>query len=405
MGDFVSDTCEKGIKLLWFQCNKSLFFKGIEYLKEAILEGDPSAYYFLGRCYYWEEGGIKENKNKAIELYQKGGILGCPRCIIAINNSGIPLNNVKYNINKSLRMLIDMAEYGDGCASYQLGYTYYNKYITININNDKIEAFKWFKNGADFGHILCMKKTADCYSNGNGTVKNINRAYVYIEKAAQFGDSDCQYKMGLYYENNKELEKAFYYFTKADENGDIKASGKIGDYYAEGIITDKDNEKAFKCYSKAANNGDVYSQNKLGNCYLNGIGIELDKAKAFYWYNKAAEASRTNSNISIASEDFKINNVEAIANEAFCYINGYGCDKNISKAIKTFEELAENYNNAFSCKQLCILYRNGIDVKKDILKALEYCKKGAELKDEWCIKELSKFKKNIFGKLTYKNKT
>lgn len=394
MGNFVSDTCEKGIKLLWFQCNKSLFFRGIEYLKQAINEDDPSAYYFLGRCYYFKDGGLKENKTKALELYKKGSSLGCPRCVFGMNNLEIPLHSIiktiKYTAEKSLNMLIDMGNYGDGCACYQLGYIYYYDYIPKNIKNiiqdTKTEAFKWFEKGASLGHILCMKKLSDCFLNGNGTIKNITKSHYYTEKTAQCGDSEAQYKTALFYENNKEMKKAFYWYTIAEENGHINATVKIADYFNYGICVNKNQKIGFIYYSKSANNGDLYSQNVLGNCYLNGLGIEKNELKAFYWYKKASENGY----------------IDAKANEAFCYMNGYGCKKDIETAILIFEELAEKHKNMFSCRQLCTIYKNGLELKKNILKSLKYCQNGAEFGDMWCTEELTRFKKNIFGKWIYK---
>ncbi|PKK57069.1 hypothetical protein RhiirC2_798720 [Rhizophagus irregularis] len=80
-----------------------------------------------------------------------------------------------------------------------------------------------------------MTGLAICYENGNGTEKN--------------------------------LEKAFYWYTKVAENGDKEAQSNLGVYYEKGIGIEKDEI---------------------------GKGVEKDLEKSIYWFKKAAEEKQEN---------------------------------------------------------------------------------------------------------------
>src|ERR1700752_910776 len=58
--------------------------------------------------------------------------------------------------------------------------------------------------------------------NGEGTEKNLEKAFYWYQKAAENGDIDAQYNLALLYKNGEgteeNLEKAFYWYQKAAEN-------------------------------------------------------------------------------------------------------------------------------------------------------------------------------------------
>ena len=58
MAELMSELCEKGVELIWKQCNEALFPQGLEYLKEAAEKGDAEALFFLGHCCSWGDGSI-----------------------------------------------------------------------------------------------------------------------------------------------------------------------------------------------------------------------------------------------------------------------------------------------------------------------------------------------------------
>ena len=72
MAILMTGLCEKGVELIWKQCNEELYPQGIEYLEEAAHAGDAEGWFFLGNCYSWGDGAVGFSDKKAYECYKKG---------------------------------------------------------------------------------------------------------------------------------------------------------------------------------------------------------------------------------------------------------------------------------------------------------------------------------------------
>ncbi|POG64081.1 hypothetical protein GLOIN_2v1679302, partial [Rhizophagus irregularis DAOM 181602=DAOM 197198] len=108
-----------------------------------------------------------------------------------------------------------------------------------------------------------MYNLAKCYENGEGTKKN--------------------------------LEKAFHWYQKAAEKDHVAAIFNLSGCYRYGVGTEKNLEKAFHWYQKAAEKDHVEAMNNLALCYENGEGTEKNLEKAFYWHQKVAECTKLSS--------------------------------------------------------------------------------------------------------------
>ena len=77
-----------------------------------------------------------------------------------------------------------------------------------------------------------------------------------------------------------------------------------------------------------------------------------------------------------------------------CYLFGYGCEKNPVRARELFEEA--DYTSELIQYGLGLIYADGLGVKEDIKKGVEYLQKA---KDYAPAQEaLRRFKKTMFGK-------
>ncbi|UZO01949.1 uncharacterized protein OCT59_020455 [Rhizophagus irregularis] len=148
------------------------------------------------------------------------------------------------------------------------------------------------------------------------------KAFNWYQEAAENGDRDAQYNLGLCYKSGIVGSEIVINTVSVDgkmgvgkmsvaEKEHSGAQNKLGLFYENGIDIGKDEIKAFYWYQKAAENENKYAQYNLGLCYENGIGIEKDEHKAFYWYQKAAENG----------------NEYAQYHLGLCYENGTGVEK------------------------------------------------------------------------------
>ena len=112
-------------------------------------------------------------------------------------------------------------------------------------------------------------------------------------RAAEFGDTDAQYELGMYYMSGVgvgvDLEKAVFWLEQVAEKGYAKAQFQAGMCY----YLDYDDVLAVGrstyWFEKAAEQGHARAQYMFGSCYFVGDGVEQDYDKAECWFRKAAE--------------------------------------------------------------------------------------------------------------------
>ena len=78
-------------------------------------------------------------------------------------------------------------------------------------------------------------------------------------------------------------------YRKAAEQGDAQAQFNLGLCYANGDGVQKDLTQAVFWLRKAADQGDAEAQFNLGVCYANGYGVQKDLTQAVFWFCKAAD--------------------------------------------------------------------------------------------------------------------
>ena len=127
--------------------------------------------------------------------------------------------------------------------------------------------------------------------------KNYTEAVKFFIQAAEQGNADAQFNLGVCYEKGygvpQDYNKAVEWYRKAAEQGHAIAQCSLGYCYDEGYGVPQDYNKAVEWYRKAAEQGDAIAQCNLGYCYYNGYGVTQDYNKAVEWYRKAARQGET----------------------------------------------------------------------------------------------------------------
>ena len=133
-----------------------------------------------------------------------------------------------------------------------------------------------------------------CYANGyGGASSNDVEAVRWYRKAAELGNTDAQFNLGLMYTKGQgvvqdDMEAARWY-RKAAEQGNASAQVNLGWVYENGRGVAKSDVEAVRWYRKAAEQGEAYAQRSLGLMYADGRGVLKDDVEAVRWYRKAAE--------------------------------------------------------------------------------------------------------------------
>ena len=138
---------------------------------------------------------------------------------------------------------------------------------------------------------------AENYQTGN---------FESCRRAAERGDAEAQNILGLLYANGRkkisgdvitrkaalelillgkkteqarldpDSKAAFQWFSKAAQQGNVDAQYNLGVYYYKGLGVKKDIREAVKWFKLAAQQNNSDAQNHMGICYADGSGVEKD---------------------------------------------------------------------------------------------------------------------------------
>ena len=374
-------------------------YKSIEAQAE---KGNTISMVDLGLCYNKGIGGISQNNKKAIEWWLNAANKNDTAGMVLIgslyeNDPKIEKGKLKkdrrYEIaGEWYRKAVDL-----GCAQalFQL-YVMYKK-VDIGYNNTN-KSFEYLKKYA-------------IAANDAGSMHNIAIMYYfgYEDSTASQKEFDCE-KVWKWYKEKKErwpkpnyydiskgvarnYERAYEWCQKAADLDNDKSMNMLGYMLEKGIGTAKDENKGFKWYQKAAHAGNVAAWYNLGAIYYD----KHDTIQARYWWQKAKEKGNMNSTFGIgrlcydakdyagAYECFKTSQGENHPNTLYCrgmmYKDGVQVQKDLNKAFELFKQAAESTNNdvnSDAMQMLSTCYRFGYGTSKDLDKAEYWLKKAQE---------------------------
>lgn len=138
-------------------------------------------------------------------------------------------------------------------------------------------------------------------------------------EAAERGDANAQYKLGLRYYKGvgvaKDTTEAVKWFRKAAELGNVKAQYELGHCYEFGLGVDKDYVETIKWFRKAAEQGDAEAQRALVIYYAEGTGVTKDPNESAKWSLKAAGQKNTETQMLDADKERIIECIDSFMSE------------------------------------------------------------------------------------------
>ncbi|KAG0221754.1 hypothetical protein BGW41_006544 [Actinomortierella wolfii] len=185
---------------------------------------------------------------------------------------------------------------------------------------------------------------------GQGIEQNDMEAVKWFAEAANQGHAEEQFCIGMMFMEGRSVEKceatALEWFLRADGQGEVNAQCTIGILYADGLGVKQNIAESFKWLTKAANHGRTYAQWRLGMMYRYGEGIKQDDTEAVKWFTKAATQG-------LPAAQFNLGTI---------FLGGRGVGRSDFEAFKWFIMAAEREeNNARS--QADIMHNNDKDDK------------------------------------------
>ena len=236
---------------------------------------------------------------------------------------------------------------------------------------DSLESMKacLLEKQANAGNTDAMHELGQCYQDGRGVNKNLEKAFRWFKQADDAGNSwgsFAIYDLGInyqggYYGVGKNLEKAADMFWEAAYRGSSRAMYQLGVCYRDGKGVDQNDEKAASLFQQAAKRGSSAAMHELGVLYRDGLGgMDKNLEKAADMFRKAADRG-----YSAAMHELGV-----------CYRDGKGVDKNLETAASLFQQAADSrYSPAMY--QLGLCYRDGRGVDQDLEKAASLFQQAA----------------------------
>lgn len=145
-----------------------------------------------------------------------------------------------------------------------------------------------------FGFWICVSGAAIADVPVPQTYGDAMRWYL---RAAEDGNADAQYFLGLKYERGIDFpadsEKAAYWYGRAAEQGHAEAQFKLASMYVRGAGVALNPAAAARLFERAAIQGLAPAQYNFGVVLLNGSGVDRDVERALAWISIAAESGLT----------------------------------------------------------------------------------------------------------------
>lgn len=393
--------------------------------KKRVKKEGKAAYYILANCYLGGIG-VKKNERKGFKLFLKGAKGHVKECYSSVGLLYLYGQGTKKNIKKALYWFEKDTE--SGFANGLLGVLYYEG---KEVGQDYQKAFQHLIKGMEYSQnpsADVRRHIARCYYYGQGTEKNLDKAYDAVKDLED--DWDSYFITGVRLYENKEYEKAVECFEKSISDGYAPYEDVhyyLGNCYYLGLGANKDLQKAFEHYLSVKEEEHPETQIALGKMIENKEVDYAEGLRASYFYEKALKYIKdpdveaklslwywTGDNVAAIdyvkclryglsafeggnksradeigrcylfgqkdlipvdrdkaffylNEGVKNGIDDCYAALSFCYLNGYGCVKDEKKAYEF--SLKNNLRLAKHVRGVCLYC--GYGVNKDIKAAIK----------------------------------
>ncbi|KAH8985996.1 HCP-like protein [Lactarius hatsudake] len=278
----------------------ALIQEALRVIKRLATQGQPhdEAQFFLANCYGTGMLGLQVDHEKAYHLYlqaAKQNHAAATYRVAVCNEIGA---GTRKEPPRAAAFYRKAASLGDTAAMYKLGMILLHG--TLGEAGNAREAVGWLRRAAEQAdvenphalHELALLHEA---TGGQVVPHDPLQAKEYYSRAAYFGYTQSQHKLGQCYEFGTlgcpvDPRRSIAWYTKAAEKGNAEAELALSGWYltgSEGVLKQSDSE-AYLWARRAANKGLAKAEYAVGYYAEVGIGIKQDVEFAKRWYMRAA---------------------------------------------------------------------------------------------------------------------
>lgn len=259
----------------------------------------------------------------------------------------------------------------DSVAMYAIGMMYAQ---AVNVNKDFTQAREWFLQAAKLGNsdsMIQLARISALDKEISGFERNDEEVRKWIEQAVRnknpkaYVEIGRMYEIGFIYEIN--IPKAIKFYQLAAQVGNTDAYAKLATIFLFGKGVDKDIRKAInylRILKKLTSNEGVKKQvdEYLAQIYFE-LALEQKNGKAKYQF------------FHLAWDHGNKKAADAIAD---MYFEGIGVKKDYLKALEWYEQSATKFESAYALERIGFMYLQAPgDVERDYQKAMGYFLKAS----------------------------
>ena len=313
--------------------------------------------------------------------------------------------------------LLEKAENKDPAAMFSLAELCYRGERTAK---DPKQALRWFRESAKAGYVPAMLQMMRLYEKGELVKRNLKLSMSWVKKAAATGEAQGRYALAEAYiygsTGKQDVEEGLRILDGMAADGDEAALGKSEEirrkvrrakerfdegirqpttasgYYEMGLYCQTGDgfytypKEAVQYFKKAAEKEHVHAQYQLALAYHTGEGTKKSEDECVKWLKKAAAKSHKEATellneilekqrIKQEKTEFKNHLRQAEKGDAYAqakvaelYLNGIGVKADIEKGIEWYEKASET-DEGYAARQLAKIYSEGKYVPEDGEKA------------------------------------
>lgn len=173
-----------------------------------------------------------------------------------------------------------------------------------------------------------MTLVGEILANGLGVKPDEKRAAYWYGRAAEAGDREASYALGLLHLQGRGVTRdraeAAKRFRSAAEQGHAAAAYNLALLYIEGQVFPRDVSEAVRWFTAAAEQDIADAQHTLAILYRDGDGVPRDPAKSIQWLERAV----------------KLDHIPAMVELGIALFNGDGIARDEARAANLFKQAA-----------------------------------------------------------------
>ena len=188
------------------------------------------------------------------------GIYNCPFC-----REPVPSGDDEIG-----KRMLKRVKANDPAAMKEMGARLYHE-------GDYDSAFEYYKKAAELGDIEAHYELGVIYGNGEGVEKDEEKAVYHWEKAAIGGDPYARYNLAVIEEKNGNIERSVKHLIIAANLGYDSSMKALWKHYSAGNITKEDLEATLRTHQAAIDAMKSPEREKVEEAIKNGCPIAAIK--------------------------------------------------------------------------------------------------------------------------------